>query len=314
MADTDTTPKFFDSVPGILKGVYNAEQGKDRTWDNIVAEKIKALADSYDINNDKITNILYDWHRQVTIGYKHDQNFAPHVNGFYMIFMVHGTWYEQYKKYVAPNGSNDAGLSKLPDGDLHFDNPGSYFNMLATDIDVPDITEEYTSVSSRLRNSFVPSRNYFVSDFSISYIENINLDIMRYHEGWHKYLNLVRRGEVNPYEGSSKECRNNNNGYFVEVPYSNAVWVAVFKPFTTEIQLLIKLIGVMPVSMPLKQIVGNRSASKMTVLNMSYKAADLFYKFYNNTKEFLDDDGNLATAFRSEVMNASNASSSATNI
>jgi len=325
----ESTPKFFESVPGILKGVYNAQKGKDQTWDNLVASKIKALADSYDLNNDKITNILYDWHRQVTLGYKHDKNFSPHINGFYMIFMVHGTWYEDYKKYVGADGPNDAGLSKLPKGselsssfgderekigDLHLNNPGSYFNMLATDIDVPDITEEYISVSSRLRNSFVPSRNYFVSDFSISYVENINLDIMRYHEGWHKYLNLVRRGEVNPYEGSSKECHNNNNGYFVEVPYSNAVWVAVFRPFTTEIQLLIKLIGVMPVTMPLKQIVGNRSASKMTVLNISYKAADLFYKFYNSTKEFLEDNGNLASAFRTEVMNASVTSPSATNV
>jgi len=330
MADTSSKPsKFFDSVPGILKGVYNAQEGKKQTWDNLVASKIKELANSYDINDDKITNILYDWHRQVTLGYKHDKNFSPHVSGFYMIFMVHGTWYEGYRKYVAANGPNEAGLSKLPKGsvlsssfneerekvgDIHLNNPGSYFNMLATDIDVPDITEEYISVSSRLRNSFVPSRNYFVSDFSISYIENINLDIMRYHEGWHKYLNLVRRGEVNPYEGSSKQCNNNNNGYFVEVPYSNAVWVAVFRPFTTEIQLLIKLIGVMPVTMPLKQVIGNRSSSKMTVLNISYKAADLFYKFYNNTREFLEDDGNLARAFRTEVMNTSVTSPSATNI
>ena len=325
----DPTPKYFESVPGILKGVYNAEKEKDRTWDNIVASKIQELTKLYKINDDKISNILYDWHRQVTIGYKHDKNFSPHINGFYMIFMVHGPWYEDYVKYVAADGPNNAGLSKIPSGaalsanfdddrekvgNVHLNNPGSYFNMLATDIDVPDITEEYISVSSRLRNSFVPSRNYFVSDFSISYVENINLDIMRYHEGWHKYLNLVRRGEVNPYEGSSKACHEANNGYFVEVPYSNAVWVAVFRPFTTEIQLLIKLIGVMPVTMPLKQVIGNRSASKMTVLNISYKAADLFYKFYNSTNEFLEDKGNLAEAFRSEVLNTSTASASATNI
>jgi hypothetical protein len=61
----------------------------------------------------------------------------------------------------------------------------------------------------------------------------------------------------------------------------------------------------MPVTMPLKQVVGNRSQSKMTVLNMSYKAADLFYKFYNNTQEFLKDaesGGLLASSFKKEVM------------
>jgi hypothetical protein len=233
-----------------------------------------------------------------------------------MIFMVHGPWYEDYVKYVAADGPNNAGLSKAPSGaalsanfgddrekvgNVHLNNPGSYFNMLATDIDVPDITEEYISVSSRLRNSFVPSRNYFVSDFSISYVENINLDIMRYHEAWHKYMQLIRRGE-DIYKISKADCEKANNGYFVEMPYANAVWVAVFKPFTTDIQLLIKLIGVMPVTMPLKQVVGNRSASKMTVLNISYKAADLLYKFYNSTEEFIKDKGMLAESFREEVM------------
>jgi hypothetical protein len=233
-----------------------------------------------------------------------------------MIFMVHGTWYDMYKTYV--DGDNKAGLSPKPDGKafredvdtLNLENPYSYMSMLATDIEVPDITEEYTSVSSRIRNSFVPSRNYFVSDFSISYIENNNLDIIRYHDAWHKFLNLVRRGEV---DIPKDQCRSDPGDYFIDVPFSNAVWIAVFRPFSTEIQLLIKLIGVMPVSLPLKQVIGNRSASKMTVLNLSYKAADIFYKFYNNTEEIESDNGALATAFRHEILeNAAAGNSSIT--
>jgi hypothetical protein len=176
---------------------------------------------------------------------------------------------------------------------------------MATDIDIPDLTEEYVSVSSRLRNSFMPLRNYFVSDFNISYIENLNLDIMRYHEAWHKFMDLVKRGEVDLY--TEEECRKVSSGYFIDMPYSNAVWVAVFKPFTTEIQMLVKLIGVMPVTMPLKQVIGNRSQSKLTVLNISYKAADVFYKFYNNTQELLEDANSdkksLAASFIHEVKN-----------
>jgi hypothetical protein len=196
-----------------------------------------------------------------------------------------------------------AGISDPGTPELSMTNPGSYFNMLATDIDIPDITEEYTSVSSRLRNSFIPSRNYFVSDFNISYIESVNLDVIRYHEAWFKFMQLITRGEI-PF--SEEDCILHNSGYFLDMPFSNAVWVAVFKPFTTEIQLLIKLIGVMPVTMPLKQVIGNRSQSKMTVLNISYKASDLLYKFYNNTKEFIEDKGNLAESFRKEVMNPTN--------
>ena len=286
----------FGSTSTILHGVENAKKANEKTWNNIIVDKIEKLVKRYKVGGpqeEAVNKVLTSWHKSITIANKHDAKFSPHVSGFYMIFMVHGPWYNSYKAYQKTGGAN---LSKSLSEDmaLPFDNPNSYFNMLATDIDVPDITEEYTSVSSRLRNSFVPSRDYFVSDFSISYIESINLDVMRYHEAWHKYMNLLRRGEV--------QIETKTHGYFIDMPYSNAVWVAVFKPFTTDIQLLIKLMGVMPVTMPLKQIVGNRTTSKMTVLNISYKAADLQYKFYTNTAELLADTGMLSKSFQQEVI------------
>jgi hypothetical protein len=325
MADTtkvEVQSMDFSGINSILHGVENAQKVEEKKWNDLVAEQIQTLIKNYGIKapsdgtgttrSNNVASILEMWHKQITINYKHDKNFSPHVNGFYMIFMVHGTWYENFKESSVDSISNP--LVKSGDSDpLTFQNPQSYFNMLATDIDIPDITEEYVSVSTRLRNSFVPSRNYFVSDFSISYIENKGLDIMRYHEAWHKYMNLLHRGEaglpsasVNTSQTASQDCINQTEDYFVDIPYANAVWVAVFKPFTTDIQLLIKLIGVLPVTMPLKQVIGNRSSSKMTVLNISYKAADLFYKFYNGTQDMLDDDGLLAKSFMREVMEASN--------
>ena len=312
MAKT-ATKTDFQGVQGLLNGITGSEKSIEKTWDNLVKQQIDSQVARYSVgDNEPVREVLANWHAAVTADIKHSSSFTPHISGFYMIFMVHGTWYEQYLNYVN-NLQNEAGLSKAPSGKAFddsmettpFKNPTSYMNLMATDIDIPDITEEYTSVSSRLRNSFVPSRNYFVSDFSISYIENINLDVMRYHEAWHKYLNLIHRGEVTggiSAESRKADCQEKNKGYFLEMPFSNAVWVAVFRPFTTEIQLIIKLIGVMPVTMPLKQIVGNRSQSKMTVLNISYKAADLQYKFFNSTKEMWEDGGALSVSFFNEVM------------
>jgi hypothetical protein len=218
-----------------------------------------------------------------------------------MVWMQHGTWYDEYKAgYIGDSGVESfPGISEAPS---FTSTDRNSFNMLATDIDVPDITQEYTSVSSRIRNSFVPSRNYFVSDFNISYIENVNLEVIRYHEAWMKFMERLKRGEVNMYAGADDCATKNTKDIFLDMPFTNAVWVAVFKPFTTDIQLLIKLMGVMPVNMPLKQIVGNRSASKMTVLNIQYKAADMFYKFYNGTKDMLEDKGLLFQSFNSEII------------
>ncbi len=288
--------------------------GTGYAWDDLVRAQIQGLADTY-TGDAAVNRVLAKWHEDITLGVKRNPNYSPHVNGFYMIWMVHGTWYQRYKNHMANASENNSedyegGHATNNSGSLTMSgtlagNPstkGNTFNMLATDIDIPDITEEYISVSSRLRNSFMPSRNYFVSDFSISYIENINLEIIRYHEAWMKFLELLKRGEIEMYPPG--ECRSvdKDRGIFLDMPFSNAVWVAVFQPFTTNIQLLIKLIGVMPVNMPLKQVVGNRSASKMTVLNMQYKAADIQYKFYNGSKEMLEDRGLLVRSFKHEVL------------
>jgi len=283
------------------------------TWDKIVVDQINNASKRY-TGNPTVQKVLANWQYQITSGYKRNMQFSPHINGFYMIFMVHGTWYDHLQKGVGSDwevqsseylglkdyfGKNGKGVSEPLTKGIPLSNPHSYLNMMATDIDIPDITEEYVSVSSRIRNSFIPSRDYFVSDFSISYIENQDLDIMRYHESWHKYMNLLRRGEI---PERVYDCEDREESYFIDMPYTNAVWVAIFKPFTTDIQALIKLVGVMPVTMPLKQIVGNRSSTKMTVLNLSYKSADIFYKFYKNTNDLLNDDGLLATSFRSEIL------------
>ncbi len=278
--------------------------GSGKSWDEIVTEQIVSLSSRY-TGDEAVNKILGQWHRDITLGIKRNENYSPHINGFYMIWMVHGTWYQRYLKHMAATDSGSilpTISSPITKGQIDPSTTRNSFNMLATDIDVPDITEEYISVSSRIRNSFVPSRNYFVSDFSISYIENINLEVIRYHEAWFKYLELLKRGEIDMYD-SDNPCKDANRGAFLDMPFTNAVWVAVFHPFTTDIQLLIKLVGVMPVTMPLKQVVGNRSASKMTVLNMQYKAADIFYKFYNGTKEMLaDKEGNLFKSFDTEVL------------
>jgi len=268
------------------------------TWNEAVDTQIMQLAEQYS-QTENVKNILFNWHKNITTGIRY--SYSPHINGFYMVFMQHGTWYDDYLAYMKEHKSGDSlTLSQLPD--TNFDLKKT-FPILATDIDLPDITKEYITVSSRLRNSFVAARDYFVSDFTVSYIENINMDVMRYHEAWNKYITLAKTGALNN-KSNILNCSTQklNSDYFIDVPYANAIWIAVFKPFTTDIQLLIKIMGVMPVNNPLKQLIGNRSQSKMTVLNLSYKGADMFYKFYDGTEQVYNDPGVLATSFKREIL------------
>lgn len=293
-------PSIDDYIQGTPIAVEGLNLDLRTTWNSAIDKQILSMADQYS-ETENVKNILFNWHKNITTGMRYTK-FSPHINGFYMVFMQHGTWFDHYLQIISANDAELltlSGPSKYSSGDDF----RKTYPMLATDIDLPDLTKEYINVSSRLRNSFVAARDYFVSDFSVSYIENMNLDMMRYHEAWHKYISLMKSGSL-PVDSNLSNCATQplNSSYFIDVPYANAIWVAVFKPFTTDIQLLIKVVGVMPVNMPIKQLIGNRSASKMTVLNMTYKAADMFYKFYDGTEQVYNDSGVLATSFKKEIL------------
>jgi hypothetical protein len=128
----------FEGIPSTLRGMSNSESQGEKTWNDIVAAQIEELTKRYS-GNSSITKILENWHKNVTIDYKYNLGFTPHISGFYMIFMVHGTWYDMYHDYVS--SSNQIGLSEEPDGKkfsgaaetqmqtIGMNNPYRYMNM-----------------------------------------------------------------------------------------------------------------------------------------------------------------------------------------
>jgi hypothetical protein len=141
-------------------------------------------------------------------------------------------------------------------------------------------------------------------DFNISYIENSDMYIIRYHELWHKAIELYRRGKI---QMSLNDFISTKSKYFYQVPYANGIFVLIFD-ISYQVRGLIYLVGVKPVSMPLKQVVGNRSGSKMTVYNIQYKLSNMYYKFFKDTKDFnkyLDQSDKyvLANLFKKNLLN-----------
>ena len=122
--------------------------------------------------------------------------------------------------------------------------------------------------------------------FTINFIEDYNLNVFRYHELWFKYIEALRKG----YISIDKDTLAGDNKMFMDIPYFNAVWIAIFKPFSTKIQGLIKIMGVSPVSLPFKQIVGDRAKNTLTTINTTYKSTDMIHKFYNQNTDLTSSD------------------------
>jgi len=236
------------------------------------------------------------------------QKYSPFINGYYIIYMQSGSWINEINNENVKEYLSEADFSGLSVTDLNKDGntlnsfSKKVFPMLATDIELPEVTKEYLNISSRAQSITHYHRETTLPDFSLSYIENQDLQVIRYHSLWHKIIELYRRGVL-----STNKIRT-GGGYkmfFYEVPYVNNVWTLVLD-VKFQIRGLILLTGVKPVSFPLRQFLGNRSQPKLTVYNISYKSSQMFYNFYKDTKHFLEqadtndkDRYQLAKAFKS---------------
>ena len=263
-------------------------------------KRMKAFGINEKVSRTDRNNIQHVMHNQLTQGIS---QLDIGSNGFYYIHMVHGTWIDHLtsKESLDSNGNRYSAqeYGEFSDGvDKGFfktinDNYPTY----ATDIDIPQLNIEYDTLSGRVRNLNYASKVHFASDFSINYIDDNNKNFFKYHETWFKYVEASKKGFFkksilhNTYKGDPSD-------YFIDVPYFNAVWVAIFDSFSTNIRALIKILGVSPINLPFKQIIGDRGKNELTTLNMNYKSNDMVYKFFENKddlqasslyKEFLND-------------------------
>jgi len=258
-------------------------------------------------NNNSLTSYI----KKTIIGLTRNigSDFSPFINGRYAIYMVNGTWYDQYvarvgsteERYILSKNNRSTKMNSALINEFGVDNVA--FPMLATDIDIPEITKEYVNVSTRSQSLSTYQREIVLPEFSISYLENQYLDIFRYHEAWHKSIELYKRGVM----GSSASNDRTNSPYFYDVPYMNGIWVVLYD-IQYRIRALFYLVGVRPVSLPIKQLIGNRSDSKMTVYNIQYKGVSMYYKTFDadETDLFSDNtNSKLETKFREHILKTS---------
>ena len=250
---------------------------------------------------DNLKTFLMEKINDLTVYYGLQYN--PFVNGKYMIFMIDGPWFKNILNFTG-EGKELISDTTFFNKYITNANKNKFYNFLATDIDIPEPTKEYINISSRSQTISHYQREVLLPDFNISYIENNDMYIIRYHELWHKTIELYRRGKINM---SLNDLITSKSKYFYQVPYVNGIFVLIFD-LAYQVRGLIYLVGVKPISMPLKQIVGNRSGSKLTVYNIQYKLSNMYYKFFKNTEDFNNylnqsDKYVLANLFKKNLLN-----------
>ena len=198
-----------------------------------------------------------------------DKDFSPHVNGFYYVSVESGTWAN------SATGKNFSSDYKKAINDFQI-NCSSYI----TDIDMPNLSLEFDTLSGKARSLHYATKMSYSSDFSLNILNDSNNYCMKYLDCHLQFIGGYRKGTI---EVQKDDYATLAGPQFMNIPYFDAVWVIIFKPFSFKIDCVIKILGVAPAKMPFKQIIGDRAKSNLSSLNVNYKSTDMFYKFYGDT-------------------------------
>jgi hypothetical protein len=102
-------------------------------------------------------------------------------------------------------------------------------------------------------------------NFTISYLENATLDVYEMHHSWFHYIEQVILGEVQPTELYYSDKT---------LDYATCAYVIKYKPDLRSITYIGKAIGLFPVSIPTKEVVGTRNNYQTTVYTVPYICTD----------------------------------------
>lgn len=100
---------------------------------------------------------------------------------------------------------------------------------------------------------------------SISFIENTRLDMYAFHNNWLHYIEQVVLGYMEPTQDYI------DSG---ELDYVTSAYVMRFKPDMASMVYLGKAVGIFPIGLPSKEIIGNRQSPQLTTYSVSYMCAD----------------------------------------
>jgi hypothetical protein len=249
----------------------NTDAGFDR-------ENIKKFLESKliqykeNISKDNLNSNYIDYIDIIKNINMHHYESTPFVNGYYYIHVQNGNWIKNYNSHITStqiitNKNNPEDLKKIGQ------NMGKYIFQT----ELPNIMLETETVSGRLKNVNYATKLQLTGDFSISYHDNYKLDVNNYHNAWLKYIDLLRRGDINLLD----EVNYNDTDPFFEVPYFNAIWVIIFIPMTTIPIAIFKLMGVMPINTTHQQLLGDRGSPTIGLFNQSYKCNDIIFDINN---------------------------------
>ncbi len=190
-----------------------------------------------------------------------NKQYMPDINGFTLIYMV------------PPHLSGFVKTDPITQQSGFFRDISKMSVFLALDASPPSSSVSYEEISGSSTSVVYASETKVSKQVSVSYIDNINLSMYSLHKIWIDYIRVLQIGEMEPDESYL-------SGDFAELDYVATVYFIRFKPtivngdFFKNITFLGKAVGLFPIDLPDKEILGRRDSNELTLVPINYACSE----------------------------------------
>lgn len=128
---------------------------------------------------------------------------------------------------------------------------------------------------------------------SVSFLENENVDMYSFHHTWFHYIEQVLYGEEE-YKPDDKYIESG------ELDYATCAYIIKYKPNMQDVVYIGKMIGIFPINLPNKEIIGSRNQNQITIYNVNYICTDYREVVFSDTDKI--DSNWVLEDFQADVL------------
>jgi hypothetical protein len=193
------------------------------------------------------------------------RNYTPDITGYTLAFMQAPdlSGFESYKQ-------------------KNFNELTKSITFLATDFTPPQTQIVNSQVAARSGALTYASDITSTETISITYLEKSPLTVYTLHLLWMEYIREILRGTIQPADKYLDE----NSQYFGAIDYLASFFIVKYLPDMREISYVGKCVGVYPMTLPSKQLIGSRTTNEVCVLPFEYSC--IAYREYIPSNAILD--------------------------
>jgi len=201
-------------------------------------------------------------------------SYNPDVNGYTLLFMIPPEFsaVEYDDNVMLEKGGFFSGiasaLNMAPQDISTLDDFAKVYPFLATEYTPPQIEVQNSQVQSRTGALAYAADVIETETMSVQFIESNPLSVYKFHALWIEYIRDILRGKIKPNDKYLDV--DNDEGYYGTQDYLASFYVVKYILDMQQISYIGKCIGVYPLMLPSKDLIGSRLTNDITILPFEY--------------------------------------------